>query len=1335
MFGQRRSRASQFLSPSQVAALAERKHVARQQNELKQKVHKAATHAIVRFSCRIKRAESAKRHLEDATSLKLSDLSNEGLLNVVLWYNMVGHVILMDLSRGGRTSKLAERFTPIHDNEMIQDMVFNCIDKLSMFVFDDTIIMLTIRRFFYIGISLINANANKQTIDKRVLEGIMKIQIEIASMNHPNGPRIPVSCVLGYPTMPAALHLTSNASRVDGLVICESPGMEELLHSLTQNIESQIVSTWWSIEISDEQVDHTDVMVVWLIMTKFVLSKLHNDRLLTDLFSVMHSLVVSCILLERKHNDNQRLIKIIQKFKDSFLKNGAEGVFWWNSLSSTSSLNSRDKLLQWIGGGTFPFKELVDVQLDQCRAREARLTALEVKVNIASEPCANLMEDAKTLLLSTEFGSSMKWCYLPYGFITMIPPMAEILYANYRTTRDQCIRLINVVCVLDSISRDHCSVANIQPSLLNTVLSVAMVECNFLYPERQDSPTKNVTAIVDIPTQFDRTIVPYIPYPEDRKRLGGPFKHSYPLEILAYYGARDQTPLLLIWAFSGLKLEAEAYYKCIQDPTRLANRGELCLELAYLLTQLVIDGAPGPGVENIVADGSDDDSEDQADAMHLEPYHWQSLIVARIRVLNSIMVQRPEPADRSPFPSFDVKTVQYLTDLALGCELLMVFASSGEMPFNDIKTPSANSVGMRFSSLIQHCGFTIPADELNRVEIKRLHSIKLLITELRALLATLEDRESIPISNGNIDVVKSFDVGYNPYDDDQLVEHIKPIEPVPMVQLVDTFWIWDSLFLNLGKMESFIQHFKSQTRPHSIQTLQADLSRVKTSLLSYVVDFCIKPKLVSNSRHGVTAQFLSNVLDRFPCLFPLVKIRKRIWKIILELEYFRCRDVSTFTSFSDAYQTCEMKVMRGRELVDVAEAVMCCGSVRQLRMSGGSVRQLARGSWKMFISNEWTDEYEDGIDGGGLYREVMFNISNQMIDEKNGLYQTIHFNDKAIDTCESEVSRQRLMPSPTLPTDRLKLLLYMVSGLVIGRTIVEGNMLDYLPVPFHPILFADPQFNSIQGTYDLFKSMEPETYRNLTNMTMVSGDDLVQWISDEILQLSASIEVLTVVQSDSTESPLHLHLAKATKSVETQIMPTYTWKNLHMSMTIKDAPKDSPVATTLLRACAVFYCIQYMHNSVKYRIQIPRSAFQKGLEMCIPKDSTNLISRRYLVQDYFGLKNASMDASDLLSSIVYEGLPFNPDAIDNFKHIVYDMTNEELQKLLQFWTGQPTPPVGGYRAFSPNLCVFRVDGDTDLLPESSTCGNMLRLPDDVNYGEMKRKLKLAINESVGFFRA
>lgn len=90
-------------------------------------------------------------------------------------------------------------------------------------------------------------------------------------------------------------------------------------------------------------------------------------------------------------------------------------------------------------------------------------------------------------------------------------------------------------------------------------------------------------------------------------------------------------------------------------------------------------------------------------------------------------------------------------------------------------------------------------------------------------------------------------------------------------------------------------------------------------------------------------------------------------------------------------------------------------------------------------------------------------------------------------------------------------------------------------------------------------------------------------------------------------------------------------------------------------------------------------------------------------------------------------------AIQYFYDILSTYTKDDQRLFLQFVTGSPRLPTGGFKALSPPLTIVRkkMDGaqnPDDYLPSVMTCVNYLKLPDYTSYEVMKEKLRVAASE-------
>lgn len=90
-------------------------------------------------------------------------------------------------------------------------------------------------------------------------------------------------------------------------------------------------------------------------------------------------------------------------------------------------------------------------------------------------------------------------------------------------------------------------------------------------------------------------------------------------------------------------------------------------------------------------------------------------------------------------------------------------------------------------------------------------------------------------------------------------------------------------------------------------------------------------------------------------------------------------------------------------------------------------------------------------------------------------------------------------------------------------------------------------------------------------------------------------------------------------------------------------------------------------------------------------------------------------------------------AIQHFYEILSNYTREEQRLFLQFVTGTPRLPTGGFKSLTPPLTIVRkkVDGNQnpdDYLPSVMTCVNYLKIPEYTTREVMKAKMRMAASE-------
>ncbi|KAJ7625532.1 hypothetical protein FB45DRAFT_921679 [Roridomyces roridus] len=154
--------------------------------------------------------------------------------------------------------------------------------------------------------------------------------------------------------------------------------------------------------------------------------------------------------------------------------------------------------------------------------------------------------------------------------------------------------------------------------------------------------------------------------------------------------------------------------------------------------------------------------------------------------------------------------------------------------------------------------------------------------------------------------------------------------------------------------------------------------------------------------------------------------------------------------------------------------------------------------------------------------------------------------------------------------------------------------------------------------------------------------------------------------------------------------------------------------------------------------QLQAKAFREGFSKVFPITDLQAFSADELVL-LFG--NSEEDwTSETLSEALKADHGFNGEsrAIRDLVEILSEYDTAARRNYLQFVTGSPKLPIGGFRGLNPPLTVVRKPHEApltadDYLPSVMTCVNYLKLPEYSSKAIMREKLRVAMQEGVGSF--
>jgi hypothetical protein len=173
--------------------------------------------------------------------------------------------------------------------------------------------------------------------------------------------------------------------------------------------------------------------------------------------------------------------------------------------------------------------------------------------------------------------------------------------------------------------------------------------------------------------------------------------------------------------------------------------------------------------------------------------------------------------------------------------------------------------------------------------------------------------------------------------------------------------------------------------------------------------------------------------------------------------------------------------------------------------------------------------------------------------------------------------------------------------------------------------------------------------------------------------------------------------------------------------------------------------VEYVHRVADFRLnrQMARAAgaFLRGFFELVRPGWVAAFNEWELQALISGsdLGDGGLDLADMRAHTVYaggyhdEGHP----VVEAFWRALAAFSPAQQRAFLKFVTGCSRPPLLGFAALEPRMCVAMAggvleDGGTERLPTSSACINTLKLPPYRDEAQLREKLLYSVTSKAGF---
>ncbi|XP_021854512.2 E3 ubiquitin-protein ligase UPL6 [Spinacia oleracea] len=319
---------------------------------------------------------------------------------------------------------------------------------------------------------------------------------------------------------------------------------------------------------------------------------------------------------------------------------------------------------------------------------------------------------------------------------------------------------------------------------------------------------------------------------------------------------------------------------------------------------------------------------------------------------------------------------------------------------------------------------------------------------------------------------------------------------------------------------------------------------------------------------------------------------------------------------------------------------------------------------------------EAGVDGGGIFKDFMENVTQAAFDVQYGLFK--------------ETADHLLYPNPGSGLVHEQHLQYFrFLGTILAKAMFEGILVD---IPFATFFLS--KLKQKHNYLNDLPSLDPELYRHLIFLKHYQGD-----VSD--LEL-----YFVIVNNEYGEQ------------TEEELIPG--GKNIRVT-------NENMIPFIHLIA----------NHRLNYQIRQQSSHFLRGFQQLVQKEWIDMFNEHEL-QILISGSLDGLDIDDLRCHSQYSG-GYHKDhyVIEMLWEVLKSLSQENQMKFLKFVTGCSRGPLLGFKSLEPQFCIQRAGGSAteealDRLPTSATCMNLLKLPPYRSKEQLERKLLYAINSEAGF---
>ncbi|KAI0469046.1 HECT-domain-containing protein [Xylaria cf. heliscus] len=369
------------------------------------------------------------------------------------------------------------------------------------------------------------------------------------------------------------------------------------------------------------------------------------------------------------------------------------------------------------------------------------------------------------------------------------------------------------------------------------------------------------------------------------------------------------------------------------------------------------------------------------------------------------------------------------------------------------------------------------------------------------------------------------------------------------------------------------------------------------------------------------------------------------------------------------------------------------------------------GSSQSILEVEYFEEVGTGL---GPTLEFYSTVSKEFSKKKLKLWRE----EDSQDSDEFVSAPNGLFPRPLSqddPSNEIILQLFKMLGKFVARSMIDSRIID---IHLNPTFFRIGEGTGVKPSLGAVKIVDPG-------------------LANSLKHIKKFVLAKKAIAEDPNRTPTQ-------KVVDTQriVVDGTILDDLALDFTLPGYPDIELIPggshTQVTIDNVESYLSKVIDMTLSRGVKRQVDAFRVGFSQVFPYSALSAFTPDELVT-LFGRAEEDWTLETLTDSIKADhGFNMDSKSVKNLLQTMSELTATQRRDFLQFTTGSPKLPIGGFKSLTPMFTVVCKPSEPpytsdDYLPSVMTCVNYLKLPDYTSIDTLKRQLFKAIKEGQGAF--